>query len=248
MSIPQDKKEQLYWSLRNAKMQSELTFFSYVGHYAKQLGIPKEELLKEMREYAKGKLINPDKMRHYHRTSLDNFDSIMDIGALMCRSELAKQGVDISKFSGSSSNYVQFTNDTFDKSGKCIRPGFFPDDGLGIGVGGNDVTFVFGQKLIEEPSYDCFGLYPTVETVSIKDCCIAILAKDEAVLAKIQGKLEELRITKILSMLVKDWDMLPKDLQKEERKEDNYPRCISSVPRKVIEHDNKRNFRDGSEI
>jgi phosphoribosyl-ATP pyrophosphohydrolase len=192
MSIPQDKKRQLYQVLQNAKMMSELQFYSYAGHYAKQYNMPKDDFLKEMREYAKEQLICPDKMRHYHRTSLEKFESIMNTGKLMCRKELAKQGIDTSKLLGSSSNYVQFTHDYFNKDGELVRPGYLREEG--VGAAGNDVVFVFGQKLFEEPGYDCFGLYPTVETASIKDCCIAILARDEKVLEKVQETLKEHKI------------------------------------------------------
>lgn len=188
---------------QNLIANSEILSNAYVATEAKKLFVDKKLLKFFLREQQKKKIKSPEKVLHYHRTSFENAEKILGIGALLNRANLKKAGVDISKFAGSSSANVQFSADRYDENGELFIEGFNLKDNLG--ASSDDVVFVMGPKLMREETYDSFNIYPTVEKADIRKCCVALLAKDLEVQEKLQALLQEKGMN-IPVVLQKDFD------------------------------------------
>lgn len=194
----------MYNGIRNVALHGEIDYYRWMHHLAKIHDFDYSEFLQYMRDYAKSKLTFTQNIKHYHGTSINNFKSIIENGALLSRDELELRGVDTSKFGWSSSRNVQFTRDYYDEQGNLIRPGLTNHRVGNINYG---VTLVFGPQLFKVNNYDCFSQYPTVSNASIKDNCIAILADSEVILNEIKNILIQNNMTDIPVMLKSNWDI-----------------------------------------
>ena len=83
-------------------------------------------MLKEIREYIKSVIREREKgdLRHFHRTSMENFEVIVETERLLSRSKLKEIRPDVVIPGRSASDDVMMTRDVYDSDGKLIRPGF----------------------------------------------------------------------------------------------------------------------------
>ena len=204
LNMSQDEFIQMYNGIKNVAMHGEVDYYRWMRSLAKNKKVNYDELSQLMRNYAKSKIPFADKIKHYHRTSLENFKSIIEHGALLSREELEKQGTDTAKFGWSASKNVQFTRDYFDELGNLSVPGLSEH---GVGNIGRGVVFVFGPQLIKVDNYDCFRQYPTVSNAKIKDNCIAVLADDENILKEVQQFLKDHNTGEIPVILRANWNV-----------------------------------------
>lgn len=202
-TLGEDGIKRLVSGYQNTMSSSELLANAYVATEAKKLFVDKGLLKFFLREQQKKKILFPEKVLHYHRTSLENAEKILEMGALLNRANLKQAGVDISKFAGSSSAHVQFSVDRYSENGELVNEGFNLKDN--VGASSDDVVFVMGTELMHEETYDNFAIYPTVEKADVKSCCIGLLAKNLEVQEKLQALLQE-RGMQIPVMLQKDFD------------------------------------------
>ena len=165
---------------KNVSMQGELTASQYLNSTSKKMGISRDELMNQLREKMIEDTNHPEKVLHYHRTSLDRFEKIVDSGALLSRANIIAQGGNTREFSGSSSSKVQFTVDSYDTAGNLTKSGYEIGEGAGnTGANATDIVFVMNPDLMKEKSYDGYGMYPTVEKAELQEYVASILAKDE---------------------------------------------------------------------
>ena len=170
---------------RNMATSGELNAKLFIGSQSKKLGVDKKELETFLKEKAKEEIKSPNKVLHYHRTSLEYAKKIIESGYLLNRENIVLNGGDISHLSGSSSANVQFTRDIYDENGMLQLSGF----NIGVNKGANsmEVVFVMNPKLMEEESYNCVYTYPIVEKADIRECCATILAQNPEIQAKIDN-------------------------------------------------------------
>ena len=188
---------------RGSATQSELSANVYLGREAKKLGIDKQELKQFILKMEKDTIKSPDKVLHYHRTSIENAEKIINSGYLLSRENIKSIGGDISKFAGSSSSNVQFSVDRYDEMGNLLSAGFDSQDNLG--ANSMDVVFVMSPQLLQEETYDCFGMYPTVEKADIQKFCATILAQNPEIQTKLVKMLRDKGI-EIPVILQKEFD------------------------------------------
>lgn len=132
---------------------------------------------------------SPDRVLHYHRTSIEKAENIINSGYLLSRENIKSMGGDISKFAGSSSSKVQFSVDRYDEMGNLLSAGFDLQDNLG--ANSMDVVFVMSPQLLQEETYDSFGMYPTVEKADIQKFCATILAQNPEIQANLVKMLSD---------------------------------------------------------
>lgn len=191
-SISEEETKKLVSGYQRMSNQSELSANAYISTQAKKLGIDKKELISFVLEKGKETIASSHKVLHYHRTSIQNFEQIMQIGYLLNRKNMQENGIDISKLSGSSSANVQFSRDIYDDDGVLQMEGYSKERNLG--ANSTDVVFVMGPELIQENTYNCLTVYPTVEKADIQRCCVAILAKDPIIQMRVEKILKEKNI------------------------------------------------------
>jgi len=187
-SLSEEETKKMVSSYKSMSNQGELSANAYISSQAKKLGIDKKELTSFIQEKGKEEISSPDKVLHYHRTSLDSFKKIMETGYLLNRKNMQLNGIDTSDLKGSSSSNIQFSRDVYDENGELKNSGFDLEDSLGASSA--DVVFVMSPELMNEESYNCLSMYPTVEKADIQKCCATILAKDPNIQMQIQNILK----------------------------------------------------------
>lgn len=202
-SLSEEEIKKMVSAYRNISRQGELSANAYISSQAKKLGIDKKELTAFMQERGKAEISSPNKVLHYHRTSMQSFEQIMQTGFLLNRKNMQLNGIDISGLNGSSSANIQFSRDIYDDDGKLQSSGFDIDDNLGASSA--DVVFVMSPELMNEDTYNCLDTYPTVEKADIQRCCATILAKDPNIQMQIESILKDRNIA-IRTMLQEEFD------------------------------------------
>lgn len=202
-SLSEEETKTIMSSYKRMSMQGELSANAYLSSKAKQLGVDKKALTKFIQEKGKAEISSPDKVLHYHRTSMQSFEQIMQTGFLLNRKNMQLNGIDTSNLRGSSSANIQFSRDVYDADGKLQVPGFDIADNLGASSA--DVVFVMSPELMNEETYNCFTMYPTVEKADIQRCCATILAKDPNIQMQIEGILKDKNLS-IKTMLQEEFD------------------------------------------
>lgn len=114
------------------------------------------------------------KLFHYHQTSLDNLDNILQLGALMSYNEQKQIGT-VQRGAGSRPDVVQFTRDHYDKDGNLVEPGLVRAGTLGVA---GDIALVFDETIMQTPNYDSIVKYPNTPSASL-DLLKAITVADE---------------------------------------------------------------------
>ncbi len=201
--LSQEETQKMVVSYRNASIRGELTANAYIATQAKKLGMDKETLRAYIREQGKSQISHPEKVLHYHRTSLESAREILESGYLLNRENIKANGGDITHLNGSSSKNVQFSVDRYNKEGNLQSAGFNLEDNLG--AASTDIVFVMSPELLKEDSYDCFGMYPTVEKADISQCCATILAKNPETLSQLHEMMAKANI-QIPSILQQEFD------------------------------------------
>ena len=191
-AISEEKAKKLVLGYQMMLNQSELSANAYINTQAKKLGVDKKELISFVLAKGKEKITSPEKVLHYHRTSIQSFKQIMQIGYLLNRRNMQENGLDISKLRGSSSANVQFSRDIYDDNGVLQVEGYNKERNLG--ANSTDVIFVMGPELMQENTYNCLSVYPTVEKANIQKYCIVILAKDPIIQMQVEKILKEKNI------------------------------------------------------
>ena len=202
-SLSEEETKTIMSSYKRMSMQGELSANAYLSTKAKQLGVDKKVLSTFIQEKGKAEISSPDKVLHYHRTSMQSFEQIMQTGFLLNRKNMQLNGIDISSLSGSSSANVQFSRDIYDADGKLQVPGYDMADNLGASSA--DVVFVMSPELMNEETYNCFTMYPTVEKADIQKCCATILARDSNIQMQIETILKGKNLP-IRTMLQEEFD------------------------------------------
>lgn len=145
----------------------------------KQIGKQKnsspEEILQEVRLYKKAQIKENEngKIRHFHRTNIDNFRVISEMGRLLSRSKLKKEKPDYKMSSWSSSDDVMMTRDKLDSKGRLVKPGFHEEEV--IGASGSGVMLVFNDSIMDIENYDATSQFPTISDLPLEDNCETIL-------------------------------------------------------------------------
>jgi len=184
-ALSEEDTKKIVLAFRSMSNQGELSANAYISSQAKKLGVDKKELTTFIQEKGKEEISSPDKVLHYHRTSMESFKKIMETGYLLNRKNMQLNGIDISTLKGSSSANIQFSRDVYDEEGKIQSSGFDIEDNLGAASA--DVVFVMGPELMKEDTYNCLGMYPTVEKADIQQCCATILAKNPEIQMQIEN-------------------------------------------------------------
>ena len=187
-TLSEEEKQKIVSTYKNMSIQGELSANAYISSQAKKFGVDKKELTKFVLEKGKSEIKSPDKVLHYHRTSIQSFKQIMQTGFLLNRKNMQLNGIDISGLKGSSSPNIQFSRDIYDTNGELQSSGF--DINNNLGANSADVVFVMSPELMNEDTYNCFGTYPTVEKADIQRCCATILAKDHNIQMQIESILK----------------------------------------------------------
>lgn len=188
-NLSEAEKKSLIAGYQNMTIGGELDAKTYISSEAKKLGVDKKELETFLKEKGKEKIKSPEKVLHYHRTSMEYAKKIIESGYLLNRKNIILNGGDISHLSGSSSANVQFTRDIYDENGMLQLSGF--NMGENKGANSMEVVFVMNPKLMEEESYNSFYRYPIVEKADIRECCATILAQNPEIQAQIDKSLAE---------------------------------------------------------
>ena len=202
-TLSEDEKQKIVSTYKNVSIQGELSANAYISTQAKKLGIDKKELTKFVLEKGRSEISSPDKVLHYHRTSIQSFEQIMQTGFLLNRKNMQLNGIDISGLKGSSSPNIQFSRDIYDANGELQSSGFDINDNLGANSA--DIVFVMSPEVMNEDTYNCFGTYPTVEKADIQRCCATILAKDPNIQMQIESILKGKGLS-IRTMLQEEFD------------------------------------------
>ena len=124
---------------------------------AREKGVTPEQLFTEINQYKINRIRDIEKgsIRHFHRTSIDSFEIIAEMGRLVSRSKLKKERPDMKISAWSSSDNVMMTRDKFDSKGNLFSPGF--SDNEVVGASGADVTLVFREDVMDSDNYDSIG-------------------------------------------------------------------------------------------
>lgn len=202
-SLSEEEKQKIVSAYKNVSRQGDLSANAYISSQAKKLGIDKKELTTFVHQKGKEEINSPDKVLHYHRTSMQSFEQIMQTGYLLNRKNMQLNGIDISGLRGSSSANIQFSRDVYNDEGKLQSSGFDIEDNLGANSA--DVVFVMSPELMNEDTYNCLSVYPTVEKADIQRCCATILAKDPNIQMRIESILKGKNL-RIRTMLQEEFD------------------------------------------
>lgn len=149
-----------------------------------------EQILQEIRKYAKIQIRNKEKgsLRHFHRTSPQNFQTIAEMGRLISRSRLKKERPDHSIPGWSSSDDVMMTRDKYSSNGDMVQPGFYSQEV--VGASGSGIMLVIKDSIMDREDYDATGDYPTISDLPLEEYCEVILVNSQK---------EEKQVEQILS-------------------------------------------------
>lgn len=84
-TLSEEEKQKIVSTYKNVSIQGELSANAYISSQAKKFGVDKKELTKFVLEKGKSEIKSPDKVLHYHRTSIQSFKQIMQTGFLLNR-------------------------------------------------------------------------------------------------------------------------------------------------------------------
>lgn len=174
-----------------------------VNTFAKQFGVDGPEMLQLLRMRSKEQIAHPEKVIHYHRTSLERFDSILGDGALLSRPEIMRRHPELKIPGASASDDVMMTRDQYDPEGTLIAPGLTDHE---AGASGGGVVFALGPELMDYNSYDSMGVSPTISHAPLKETCSAVLIVDEKDREEVQQRLEENNLGHISVVLRSEWE------------------------------------------
>jgi hypothetical protein len=147
-----------------------------IERLAKSNNVDKDELQKAMRKSIKERKYGKQKgkIKFYHSTSLSSAEKIILDKALMSYKERKKRNEEINNSGANTKDHgVQFTNDEYNFTGEFYSTGY----AQGRGAKGMNITFVFGDELLEDPLFDAFDMYPSIDYISL-DKCLAIICTD----------------------------------------------------------------------
>jgi len=190
----------------------ESEFLKKIGlrQKAREKGITPEQIFREINQYMINRIKETEKgnIRHFHRTSIDKFRIIAEMGRLVSRSKLKEERPDVKLPGWSANDNVMMTRDIFDSKGNLIIPGV--SDNEGVGASGTGATLVFREDIMDSDNYDAIGNYPTVSDLVLKDYCEVVLANSEENKAELEKILEEHNLS-IPVFLKSAWSRNKKD-------------------------------------
>lgn len=182
---------------------NELQKLIRISQIAKQKWTTSEIILSEIRNYKKRQIREKEKwnLRHYHRTSIDKFRTIAEIG-LLSRSKIKKLRPDIFLPGWSASDNVMMTRDKYDLTWKITEAWFSSNEV--VWASGSEIILVLKDNIMNKDDYDSIWAYPTISELSLNEYCEVILLKDPANLLKIKTILQNNNLD-IPVMLLDDW-------------------------------------------
>jgi len=144
---------------------------------AKKFWLSYDRILFEARLYKKRQIKKLEKgvIRHYHRTSLDNFEIIVKTWRLLSRAKLKKENPGITIPGWSASDNVMFTRDKYDKNWNLVVPWFSFDEVVWAFWAA--IILVFNENIMNKHDYDALWQYPTVSEIWLQDYCEVILVE-----------------------------------------------------------------------
>lgn len=182
--------------------QSQMGRKNWIRNLAKEKGITPEAILSELRTAAKSKIDCPEKVLHYHQTSLNTLKNILEDRALLSQAEIKKRRPETKFPYWTASDEVMMTMDRYGKDGKIYRRGLASH---GIGAAGQGVTFVMGPAIIDLNDYDCISPDPTVSNAPLESTCQAILVQNESDKQIVEEMLERANLPNIAVELSDEW-------------------------------------------
>ncbi len=155
-------------------MMSEFQKKIKLKQISKQKKITIKQILKEIREYKKWIIKSNENwnIRHFHRTSIKNFELIAQMWKLLSRTKLKEKIPDM-KLMWSSSDDIMMTRDKFDWDWNITELGFY--DKEVVWASWSWIIFVFKDSIMDKEDYDIIGFYPTISELSLQDYCEIIL-------------------------------------------------------------------------
>ena len=172
-------------------------------HIAKEVGASKEVVLQEMRAYAKSRIKSPEKVLHFHKTSIDNLKDIVELGGLLSRPEVKKRKPDKKLPGWSASEDVMMTQDKYNDDGALRQRGLTSH---GVGASGRGVVMVMGPQIMDLPDYDAICDYPTVSDAPLAKNCDAILVDGDEDRAEVEKLLAQGGIKNIAVRFRDEWE------------------------------------------
>jgi hypothetical protein len=148
------------------------------------LSLKNDELLSLMHSYQKESVRSTENgiLYHYHQTDTGNLETIIDNGGLLSTNEQKQRGIK-RQAAGSRPDVVQMTRDKYDFTGKLLQKGI-SDTSAGLGSSG-DMALVFDESIMDDPNYDCTGMFPNVPEASLGKLR-AVLVSDEKNMPHVQ--------------------------------------------------------------
>jgi hypothetical protein len=158
---------------------------------AKRHGVDKDVLLQQVRNHVKGIIRELEKgsLRHYHRTSMNSFRTIVEEGRMLSIPKLKERRPDVEPPKGSVCEDIMFTRDVYDGEGVLSRPGFEPEHKHG--ASGADVVLVFKDSMMDLDDYDATYSYPTISELPLDRYCEAVLVNNEQTKQEAERLLQE---------------------------------------------------------
>jgi hypothetical protein len=158
------------------------------------MSLAADEMLKLTRSYQREIIKSRENgtLSHYHQTSLDNLESILDNGGLLSTDEQRQRGSTI-RSAGSRPDVVQMTRDRYDANGNLVDAGIKATSS-GLGVAG-EIAFVIDESVMDDPDYDSIVNFPNAPRIPISQMK-AILVSNEGQIPFVQDILSKKGIHK----------------------------------------------------
>ena len=177
-------------TVQGLRSQTEFVKNLMIKALAKEKRVGASQLLLELRNYAKSQIKHPERAKHYHRTSIENFGQIVQDGALLSRTEIKKRHPERKLSSYSSSDSVMMTRELNN------------EDNPGTSRG---VVFVLGPELIKQDTYDAISHYPTVDHAPLGATVETVLVDDNKDIQSVQKTLADNNLTRIQVQDRNEW-------------------------------------------
>lgn len=197
-AIPEEQLKNSFFNLLHEDGQRKKL---YLLHLARKYDVSAEDLHQKFKEMAKEAILFPEKVKHYHRTSIDRFKMIVEYGGFLSRAELKKLKPEL-KLLWSSNENVMMTRDIYDSDGELVRAGLTKH---GVGASGSGVIFAFGRNIMNVETYDAFGTYPTISSAPLKGNCEAIIIENMNEFENVKKILDSHNLSDIKVLTIEEW-------------------------------------------
>lgn len=208
-----------YTGIFETMYSDEISMDKAIERVSKSNGVDKEELKKAMRKSIKERKYasQKEKAKFYHSTSISSATKIIEDKALISFKEREKRNKEVNNAGANSKAHgVQFTCDYYTKEGQLYSSGYKQ----GKGAQGMETTFVFGEELYKDDLFDAFGMYPSIDYISL-DKCLAIICIDNEIKKVIIELLNKNNLSNILVFTEEEFDVKIPSTELKRKKELN---------------------------